>query len=501
MDGTRGVALLHAEQQATNATPTTVDQAETTSEPQEDSEPELEAVERMTVSPSANESTAAACLPEALSSEQAFSGAGGGITVDTCDRRGEDGKLLHKTTVCLFCRKELVKFAPHLERCHGNEEIVQQITALEKNSKERRNLCLKVQNQGNFAHNIDVLKAGKGILKVVRRPDSQATCKSYKDYIPCPCCSGFHFKHDLWRHLKSLCPFREGRRIEEAKAVTLGKDILAFSLCDEEEEEICLLLNSMKDQSLREVIKSDWLLKKFAKTSREEYASAPVIRERLQTLARVFVLVKEDVPECALLQCANLLDTAFFDHIVAAVRKTNNANGPVLRQQLEKCSHILLSEALRRHDDAMKSRAMDFIELIDLEWDASVAKPVHTQMHLNKFDRSSPRYEQPPPASKKLAAIAASHLISPRQRPSTKKRVVPKKRPPPSETQQPSEQEKPSTSQPPVAVAKSGSALFSTSLASLIAYGGDTTSASEDEDAEPPPAAKKGKFDINSTDY
>lgn len=78
----------------------------------------------------------------------------------------------------MYCMKEYTKLIRHLERSHGKEKEVKEIEAMAKNSIERKKKCLLMQNQGNFKHNIQVIKDLKGNLKVVRRPP-HAT-RSYK---------------------------------------------------------------------------------------------------------------------------------------------------------------------------------------------------------------------------------------------------------------------------------------------------------------------------------
>jgi len=90
------------------------------------------------------------------------------IQVETTE--GYGSQRYYKKAVCMYCMEQFTKLVPHLERAHNHQKEVQEMSALPRNSIQRKKKCLLIQNRGNFKHNIKVLKELKGTLKVVRRP-------------------------------------------------------------------------------------------------------------------------------------------------------------------------------------------------------------------------------------------------------------------------------------------------------------------------------------------
>lgn len=88
---------------------------------------------------------------------------------------------------------------------HESEADVQEIMSLPKQSKERRVKLQKIVTEGNFKHNISVIKEGKGEIVVARRCGS----KSATDYTACEFCKKFQTKKNLWKHTKSCAVCKE----------------------------------------------------------------------------------------------------------------------------------------------------------------------------------------------------------------------------------------------------------------------------------------------------
>jgi hypothetical protein len=222
------------------------------------------------------------------------------ITVEHCD--GTGFQKYYKTAACPFCLKDFKKLVPHLERAHQKEQEVSQLISLDKNSQERKILCLKLSNLGNFKHNINVLKSREGSLKVVRRPTEKNV--PAKDYVCCPSCLGFFFYKDLWRHVKSNCPF--SKKLSEQSSLKLAKDILtSFTIPDEDQllndERVKKIVYNMRHQEIIEEIEGDWLLLKYVKIMADKYILSGnqenMIREKVRGLARLFSHLKEAYPE------------------------------------------------------------------------------------------------------------------------------------------------------------------------------------------------------------
>lgn len=113
----------------------------------------------------------------------------------------------YKIRHCLFCQQGIQQqIIRHLERKHKYEPEVNTLMALPSGSKERKEMCKKLRNEGNFQHNMEVIEKQKGLLLVTRR--SKKNTNTFKDYLPCTHCLGFYNKEDISRHWKSTCKFR-----------------------------------------------------------------------------------------------------------------------------------------------------------------------------------------------------------------------------------------------------------------------------------------------------
>lgn len=66
----------------------------------------------------------------------------------------------------------------------------------EKVAKRQKALMDLLRNQGNYFHNIGVLKGGNGYLVVNYRPKSN---KSSGDYRVCEFCLGYYGRRNLFR--------------------------------------------------------------------------------------------------------------------------------------------------------------------------------------------------------------------------------------------------------------------------------------------------------------
>ncbi|XP_061167370.1 uncharacterized protein LOC133176226 [Saccostrea echinata] len=111
-------------------------------------------------------------------------------------------KRYDKINFCTFCHKEIhSKISRHL-LTHKNELKIMEIQMLPKKSEKRGMLFLELINEGNYKHNIEVLKNG-GLFITARRESPDSSNHSPDEYLPCEFCKGFFLKNLLWHHAKS----------------------------------------------------------------------------------------------------------------------------------------------------------------------------------------------------------------------------------------------------------------------------------------------------------
>ncbi|RXG70301.1 hypothetical protein Avbf_07451 [Armadillidium vulgare] len=92
-----------------------------------------------------------------------------------------------KKQACLYCWKLVSKIGRHLVEVHYDKIEVKKIISMPVNSEERRWSLRKLRLEGNFHHNISVLKQKQGkfiVQKQIKRKGSP--CKP-EDYVPCRC--------------------------------------------------------------------------------------------------------------------------------------------------------------------------------------------------------------------------------------------------------------------------------------------------------------------------
>ncbi|KAM4593212.1 uncharacterized protein PAE49_006138 isoform 4-T4 [Odontesthes bonariensis] len=116
-------------------------------------------------------------------------------TTSTQERRVYD-----KRSYCLYCSKPTAKISRHLQTVHRNKPDVAKALFYPQNSKERRVRLAVLRNRGNFSHNTDVVREGRGDLVARYRTKD---IRNGKDFIHCIHCQGLYSKKTLWKHIKT----------------------------------------------------------------------------------------------------------------------------------------------------------------------------------------------------------------------------------------------------------------------------------------------------------
>jgi len=118
-------------------------------------------------------------------------------------QKTDDGSRRYtKKHYCLFCEKPLSKIARHLELVHKDQSEVTKAISSPKNSKERKLQLTILRKQGNRAHNIDVIRKGKGVIVPCKQASSPNV--NPNKFLHCANCQGLFKKRFLWKR----CPLR-----------------------------------------------------------------------------------------------------------------------------------------------------------------------------------------------------------------------------------------------------------------------------------------------------
>ena len=112
-------------------------------------------------------------------------------------------KCYDKINYCTYCSVPISgKISRHLLSVkHSDRLRTSEIKLLPKKSKERVAKLEILANEGNFKHNVQVLKEGFGNIVVARRSIREANVYSPREYLPCEYCLKFVVRRHLWSHI------------------------------------------------------------------------------------------------------------------------------------------------------------------------------------------------------------------------------------------------------------------------------------------------------------
>ncbi|KAG5268247.1 hypothetical protein AALO_G00209950, partial [Alosa alosa] len=144
------------------------------------------------------------CIPDSTCSPSREHGESASVSIPPVRKKEDGSRMYNKRQFCLYCKSSFLKIAKHLERKHSKESEVQKLLIFPKGSKQRRVHLEYLRNKGNFAHNAEVLRTGKGELVARKQPKEESQAQNYK---PCLYCQGLFVKHAMWRHMQ-ICKFK-----------------------------------------------------------------------------------------------------------------------------------------------------------------------------------------------------------------------------------------------------------------------------------------------------
>ena len=300
-----------------------------------------------------------------------------------------------KSNYCTFCGKEICsKITRHLLDVHHDHPAVGDIRFLEKQSPERMVLLEILVNEGNFKHNVQVLKENKGHLVVARRASPDQDGHNPDAYIPCEHCKKFVLKFLLWNHIKN-CKVRKFHQTDESKTlpelsdpedpdceknfVRRGRQILASAMIDSSESIHSALFARMHDDDITRVAENDGLIRKIGYLRMEGLGDEDCQKQRdvyrvcqaVRTLARLVIQARNEKPGSSL---SSLLTAANFDIVVRATKaitiKDSNALtlAGKIGNLLGHAAVTKIGQGLRQNNDNMVDEANKFKQIFDAKW-------------------------------------------------------------------------------------------------------------------------------------
>lgn len=128
----------------------------------------------------------------------------GSLTVPAVCKKENGSRMYCKKQYCLYCKLGFIKMARHLERAHQDKPEVARAISFPKGSKERQLHMEHLRNKGNFAHNVEVLNTGVGMVVPRKQPKDES---QVGNFLHCAYCQCLFVKKVLWRHMK-ICKFK-----------------------------------------------------------------------------------------------------------------------------------------------------------------------------------------------------------------------------------------------------------------------------------------------------
>ncbi|KAM4745267.1 uncharacterized protein FYW61_011665 isoform 2-T2 [Anableps anableps] len=241
----------------------------------------------------------------------------GKVQVETSKAKEE--RPIRKRNYCFFCARPVTKMARHLTSIHSDRVEVAVAFQYPANSMERRKIWQKLINDGNFKHNKDVLKTGKGQLAVRVRPSNP---RKATDFVHCIYCHGLYRKKSMHLHMKR-CKEKSTKEDEsqEVPRRVVSQCALLTKNCEGISEEFKNLLGVMVYDDVSETIMENQIILQFGEQMFKKYNYHPkkheYIRQNLRHVARLLLEAQKSTP---MESFEDFFKPSNFKHVVSAVK-------------------------------------------------------------------------------------------------------------------------------------------------------------------------------------
>uniref|UniRef100_A0A9J7XR09 SET domain-containing protein n=1 Tax=Cyprinus carpio carpio TaxID=630221 RepID=A0A9J7XR09_CYPCA len=316
------------------------------------------------------------------------------LTVMHSQKTDDGSRRYTKKHYCLFCEKPQSKIARHLELVHGDQSEVAKAISSPKNSKERKLQLTILRKQGDRAHNVDVIRKGKGVIVPCKQASSPNV--NPNKFLHCANCQGLFKKRFLWKHMKR-CPLRG---VLPKPGRTRAQSICAFAQPVQEgvSKGLWKLLSDMKQGEVVDVIKSDHCILKYGEQKYNlmghRRSDHELIRQKMRELGRLVLKGRQVSP---LKSLEEYIDPANFQHTVNAVKavtgfqcETNKIAVPTLAnklgQSLMKVADIVSCDARICGDTTKVQKAEDFKHIYQTRWREMISCHAHNTLEEKRYN-------------------------------------------------------------------------------------------------------------------
>ena len=256
----------------------------------------------------------------------------------------------NKQHACKFCPKLVNKMSTHLIDVHSDISEVAEVLALPIGSKKRRREFIKIQDEGDYIHNTEIIKKGHGTV-IPKYRKTQST--EVDNLIACLHCHGLYTKNVLHIHYKTCYQKPEDfKALKKGEAVKMGRLIMPSHITDKAFDEH--VIQRMRDDQIKKIIKRDPLIlefgqRKFSKRDIEEHTPGNV-STKMRELGRLLEVYRK-VSNNPSSTMNDMITGKNFDKVVLAVKELAGFEASThkfekgtlathLGHSLRKCSHI-----------------------------------------------------------------------------------------------------------------------------------------------------------------
>lgn len=306
----------------------------------------------------------------------------------------QERKTYNKKQYCLYCSKPYSKMARHLEFVHHNEIEVAKAVAFPKHSKERRVQLNLLRKRGNFAHNTDVVRQGRGEMIACYRPKKR---KGAIEFIHCIYCQGLYNKRSLWKHVKN-CPLKPKDDEPQGRKRVRSLCALKTPVGLEVSKSFKKILNFMNYDEVSRVVHSDRCIMQLGEHMFNRMGSDVTkhdyIRQKMREVGRLLLEARKITP---LRTMVDFFIPANFKHIISAVKvvsgydeEKNSYRIPSLAlklgHSLNKICSIVESNAMMYGDHERAECARDFRKIHQARWNEYISAGAITTLKEAKWN-------------------------------------------------------------------------------------------------------------------
>ncbi|XP_070690377.1 uncharacterized protein [Pempheris klunzingeri] len=303
-------------------------------------------------------------------------------------------RVYDRRNYCLFCSKPMSKMARHYETVHSEKPEVAAAFQYPKNSRERQKIWNRLINQGNFVHNKNVLKTGKGQLAVRQRPKQTGKAT---DFLHCLYCQGLYRRKTLHRHMRQ-CP----EKVND-KESQIGRKRVALRCLLQTSDDLDVtdgfknILLQMTYDDVTQAVMEDKVILQFGELMFNQHGSDvkrhDYIRQNLRQVARLLLEAQKITP---LKTLEDFFLPSSFPHVVTAVNvlagynpdnKTYSSPSLAVKlgYHLQKTCSIVEANAMKAGDESLAKSARKFLSVYEKNWNKLISSDALTTLREIKF--------------------------------------------------------------------------------------------------------------------